>query len=341
MLPITERYFADHERPSLELSYWSYFDAAGTITHADPDHYRSSGWNTVYRAMLDVFDPARYHLNSEVVGVDQRSDGVTLHLADGRAVESDLAVCADWIASTARRILLPEVNPTYAGYVAWRGVTDERTLSRATLEVRDAVVYQVLDHSHILVYAIPDHDGDTTPGRRIVNSVWYRTYPDDGTLAGLMTGRDGERRSTTMPPGGLLGQYVEEMLAAARSQLAPQLREIVENCPKPLVQAIYDLEVPQMAFGRVILMGDAAFGLPPQVAAGQAKACDNAWALKEALEASGGDIGAGLALREPRQLALGRMAVERSRRMGIRPQFEETMASGDPTWKFGLWEPSD
>jgi 2,6-dihydroxypyridine 3-monooxygenase len=189
VLPITERYFADHERPSLELSYWSYFDAAGTITHADPDHYRSSGWNTVYRAMLDVFDPARYHLNSEMVGFDQRSDGVTLHLADGRAVERDLAVCADGIASTARRILLPEVNPTYAGYVAWRGVTGERTLSRAPLEVRDAVVYQVLDHSHILVYAIPDHDGDTTPGRRIVNSVWYRTYPDDGTLAGLMSGR--------------------------------------------------------------------------------------------------------------------------------------------------------
>lgn len=350
VLPITERYFAekggDDERPSLELTYWSYIDAEGVITHADPDHFRFSGWNTVYRAMLDEFPAQRYHLDSEMVGFDQRSDGITLNLADGRNVDGDLLVCSDGIASTARRILLPDVSPTYSGYVAWRGITDERTLSPETLAaVEDAMVYQVLDHSHILVYAIPDHDGDTTPGRRTINSVWYRNYPDDGdgfgSFTGLMTGSDGVRRSTTMPPGILRREYVDEMLSAAAATLSPPLREIVEKCPTPLVQAIYDLEVPQMAFGRVVIMGDAAFGLRPHVAAGQAKACADAWALREAMAAHDGDIDAALAEWEPRQLALGRMAVAKTRAMGIRSQFEGTMVPGDPAWKFGLWEPGN
>lgn len=343
MLPITERYFAERgghdRRPSLELTYWSYIDATGIITHADPDHFRFSGWNTVYRAMLNAFDPGRYHLNSEMVGFDRRPDGVTLHLADGRSVDGDLLVCADGIASTARRRLLPESQPRYTGYVAWRGITSEADLSRATLDtVRDAMVYQVLDHSHILVYAIPDHGGDTTPGRRIINSVWYRNYPEGDTFERLMTDTDGVRRSATMPPGTIRSEFLEEMLGAARATLAPQLGEIVASCPEPLIQAIFDLEVPRMAFGRVILIGDAAFGLRPHAAAGQAKACADGWALRETLVEAGGDIDAALAAWEPRQLALGRMALDRTRRMGHRSQVEATMVAGDPTWKFGLWE---
>ena len=52
------------------------------------------------------------------------------------------------------------------------------------------------------------------------------------------------------------------------------------GCDEPLIQAVYDLESPRMAFGRVCLIGDAASGLRPHVAAGQAKACADAWALR-------------------------------------------------------------
>jgi 2,6-dihydroxypyridine 3-monooxygenase len=54
-----------------------------------------------------------------------------------------------------------------------------------------------------------------------------------------------------------------------------------------------------------------------------------------------GDIDAAVAEWEPRQLALGRMAVAKTRAMGIRSQFEGTMVPGDPSWKFGLWEPGN
>lgn len=345
VLPITERYFTERaasDRPSLELTDWTYVDQTGAVISADPDHFRFSGWNTVYRALLEAFPPDRYHLDSEMVGFDRRDDGVTLRLADGRTVDGDLLVCADGITSTARSILLPGVEPTYAGYVAWRGITQESDLSEDTIDLlRDAMVYQVLDHSHILVYAIPSLDGDTTPGRRIINSVWYRNYPDDGAFESLMTDVDGRRRRATMPPGMLRPEHLAEMRSAAERELAPQLREVVLESSETIVQAIFDLEVPQMAFGRVCILGDAAFGLRPHVAAGQAKACADAWSLRDALEEAGGDVDRALAVWEPRQLELGRNAVAKTSAMGTRSQFENAMVPGDPTWKFGLWEPGN
>ena len=346
VLPVTERYFTERggedERVSLQLTHWTYLDETGRVISADPDNFRFSGWNTVYRALLEAFDADRYHLDSEVVGFDRRHDGVTMRLGDGRAIDGDLLVCADGIASTVRSILLPHVQPVYAGYVAWRGVTEERILSAETREtLRDAMVYQVLDHGHILVYAIPNHDGDVTPGSRIMNSVWYRNYPAGGPFEDLMTDRAGVQRTATVPPGAIRHEHVEEMRATASTTLAPQIAEVVLGCEEPLIQAIYDLEVPQMAFGRVCLVGDAAFGLRPHVAAGQAKACADGWALRDALAGSRGDVDGALASWEPRQLALGRGAVEKTRSMGVRSQFEGTMVAGDPTWKFGLWEPGN
>jgi 2,6-dihydroxypyridine 3-monooxygenase len=346
VLPVTERYFMEHdrggERVSLELTYWSYMDRDGVIISADEDHYRFSGWNTLYRALLDAFDTDRYHLDSEMVGFEQGPDGVSLHLAGGRVVEGDLLVCSDGISSTARSLLLPGVTPRYAGYVAWRGTVPEQRLSATALDdLADAMLYQVLPHSHILAYAIPDDDGATQPGRRLVNFVWYRNYPDDGTFDHLMTGVDGKRRSGTMPPGLIAPVFLEDLRSTAEAELAPTFAEIVLSTEDPLIQAIFDLESPQMAFGRVCIMGDAAFGVRPHVAAGQAKACADAWALRDAIADCDGDVDRALALWEPGQLELGRTVVERSRQMGIRSQFAETMEPGDPTWKFGLWEPGN
>lgn len=348
VLPVTERYFDrgansdDDQRPSLELKDWSYVDSSGQVIATDEDRFRFSGWSTIYRALFDAFDPTRYHLDSEMVGFEETSDGVTMHLSDGRSVTGDLLVCADGLLSTGRSVLLPDIEPTYAGYVAWRAITPESALSEATLEaLEDAMLYQILDHSHILVYAIPNSEGGTRPGERIINSVWYRNYPDDGTFEDLMTDIDGRRRSGTMPPGAIRQEFMDEMFDAARQTLAPAIREVVLECPNPLIQAIFDLEVPQMVFGRVLMLGDAAFGLRPHVAAGQAKACADAWALRDAMLEADHDLDRALGIWEPRQLELGRMAVENTKSMGHRSQVANSMEAGDPDWKFGLWEPGN
>jgi 2-polyprenyl-6-methoxyphenol hydroxylase-like FAD-dependent oxidoreductase len=53
---------------------------------------------------------------------------------------------------------------------------------------------------------------------------------------------------------------------------SPPLAEVVTRIAEPFVQVIYDIEVSQMAFGRIALLGDAAFAVHPHAAAGTAKA---------------------------------------------------------------------
>ena len=346
VLPVTEKYFttkeAHNQRVSLDLTFWKYVDREGKAISADPDHFRFSGWGTIYRALLEEFGHDRYHFDHEMVSFDQLHDSVTLHLANGSSVEGDLLVCADGLSSTGRTILLPEVNPAYAGYVAWRGTTPESGLSEKTqADLADSMIYQILDHGHILVYAIPDRHGRTTSPNRVINFVWYRNYPMGGPFEDLMTGRDGQQRLGTMPPGMIRPELLAEMRTTVSQVLAPALLEVVMGCDEPLIQAVYDLESPRMAFGRVCLIGDAASGLRPHVAAGQAKACADAWALRDALATACGDVPSALAEWEPRQLALAGQALARTRAMGNASQFEGTMVPGDPAWKFGLWEPGN
>ena len=202
------------------------------------------------------------------------------------AARVDLLVCADGIGSSARRRLLPDVSPAYAGYAAWRGTVAEERMDDGTLAaLADALVYQVIPESHILVYPIPNVDGATEPGRRLLNFVWYRNYPG-AALDRLMTDREGVRRDTTLPPGTVDPVHVAEMRAFAMSNLAPPLAAVVLGADEPFVQAVFDIEVPRMAFGRTCLIGDAAFALRPHIAAGTAKAASDGWALAEALDAA-------------------------------------------------------
>ena len=342
VLPMTEQYFVDRggedDRVSLELTWWTYVDDAGRQLSAHPDHFRFSSWNTVYQALLDSFPADRYHLGHEVTTFDQTEAKVGIGFADGTVAEADLLVCADGISSTARRQLAAGTEPIYAGYVAWRGTSPEADLSAdAVTDLADSMLYQVLRPGHILAYAIPGEGGSIEPGTRLQNFVWYRNYPEGGPFEDLMTDRLGEKRTLTVPPGFVRDEHLRELHDAAAA-LAPTLRQVVLKSRQPFVQAIFDLEVPRMAFGRIVLLGDAAFSARPHVAAGTAKAAADAWALRDALRDHGPDLESALHIWERSQLALGSRTVQRSRAMGERSQFEDAMVPGDPTWKFGLFE---
>ena len=344
VLEATVRYL--RERTDLDLGqlttatgHLRYLGRDGGIVYQEPRRYRYSAWHTIYRALLGRFGRRRYHLGRELVGFEQRAGQVALRFADGSEGACELLVSADGIASRARAALQPGARPAYAGYVAWRGTVGEGRLGPAVRDLlADSICYQLVPASHILCYPIPAPDGSVVPGRRLANFVWYRNYTPE-ELEDLMTDRDGARREVTLPPGAAREAHLRELRAVAADQLAPQLAEVVERTERPFVQVISDIEVERMAFGRVCLLGDAAFALRPHAAAGTAKAAADAWALAEALAASDGDLAAALPRWERQQLAVGRAVLQRTRRNGDRSQFEGTWRPGDPELVFGLYGP--
>src|SRR5207247_4865971 len=91
---------------------------------------------------------------------------------------------------------------------------------------------------------------------------------------------------------------------------------------KPIRQPPYDRETRRMSFGRVAIIGDAAFVARPHVAAGVAKAADDAAALAAALEM--GEIAAALRRFEAARVPVGQRIIERARHLGAYLQATQT-----------------
>jgi 2,6-dihydroxypyridine 3-monooxygenase len=295
----------------------------------------------LHHELLDQVLGSSYHLASEVVDFMQTRTKVEVTLADGARAAAELLVCADGVQSTARRRLMPGVQPAYAGYVGWRGTVSEVALSERALGVfAGAITYCVVPNSHILVYPIPSPEGAGPDHRRLINWVWDRNVEEGDALEQLLTDRHGVRQPVSIGAGEVARGNISELVDAAQRTLPPQLAELVSNSAAPFVQVVLDISVPAMAFGRITLIGDAAFALRPHVAVGTAKATEDAWTLARAVAGPPPDFGKALARWQESQVALGRSVTQRSRRAGQRSQFENSWQIGDPL-PFGLHETGD
>ena len=344
--PATVRYFtrqgrtADVQQMST-LTHWvRYLDEQGMVVAERPDSYRFTSYNAIYRGLLDVFETEHYHLDHMVTGFEQDEQGVTVELAAGRTERCDLLVCADGIRSTARNILIGDVALEYAGYVAWRGVLHEDDVAPALAEaLDDAIIYHILANGHVLIYPIPVVD--RIPGKRetFINWLWYRNVPQGPDFEALMTDQEGRVRDVSLGPGTVRPENIESLHQDGKTMLPALLSDLILKTNEPFVQAVMDYHAPQMAFGRVCLMGDAAFVGRPHAAVGTAKAAEDAWQLSQALEAAEWNVVNGLRAWEKKQLEVGRLVVQRNQEAGRQLQ--------NGTWPvgsrlaFGLYETGD
>lgn len=343
--PATTRYLETHrvldlDEVSSSTRTLRFLDLEGGVVLERPVNYRFTSYTTLYRALLGCLETERYHLASELAGLEQDADAVTVRFAGGGEERVDLLVGADGIGSTVRGILFPDVEPAYAGYVGWRGTLREEDLSdRAHAALDGAITYFVGPGTHVLSYPIPR--GDDEEAAVLVNWVWYRNVPAGEVLDDLTLDREGVRHAISLPAGSVRDRHVDGLRSAAADELPAGFADLVAASPQPFVQVIVDIGVERMAVGRVCLIGDAAFALRPHIAAGTAKAAADAHALAEAIEASGGGVPAALGRWEPVQLALGRSAIGRARDLGERVQFAGTYHPSDPDVVFGLFAAGD
>ncbi len=345
--PQTVRYLLDNRlldlsAVSTSAAYHRYLADDGSVLSEDARRHHFTGYNTLYGTLLRAFGRERYHLAAEATGITQSDDGVEIEFASGERVTADLLVGADGVSSFVRRTMVPDVQPRYGGYVAWRGVVDEKDLEPETFAaLDDSLTYFFRPGTHALTYPIPNYDGAVEPGRRLMNLVWYRNVPEGQPLADLLTDRSGRQRDVSLPPGAVRDEYLADFRDTALAQLPPPIAEVALKTAEPFLQVMIDVEVSRMAFGRACIVGDAAFSVRPHAAAATAKGADDVWALSDALRRSGGDVPEALRLWEPAQLELGRALLARTRDLGEGAQFRGDWVPGDIGLTFGLREPGD
>jgi 2-polyprenyl-6-methoxyphenol hydroxylase-like FAD-dependent oxidoreductase len=306
------------ELPTTACRFRRYLDPAGGNGRIQPLPQRFTSWEAIYKTLRAVFPQARYHMGAHVKSFEQIGDRITADVDGHGAIESDLLVCADGANSASRRRLLPDVEPRYAGYIAWRGTLDEADAPKHLVAFFDDgfTFSEARSGGHILAYLIPGDNADPRPGRRRLNWVWYVGASEE-TLKSLLVDRHGHQHRGSLPQGLAPDRVIRALCARARREVHPRLAELVAATPDPFIQTIVDVTVPQTVFGRVILLGDAAFVVRPHTAAATAKAAHDAMALATSLRAAQ-DLDTGLQRAQALQIELGRRLTQYGVALGDR-----------------------
>ncbi|MEO1194211.1 MAG: FAD-dependent oxidoreductase [Pseudomonadota bacterium] len=307
------------------------FDLAGHTTHRLAFPQIVTSWDRLQSLIRATVPDLRYHLGHRMVGYTATGSVVRVEFDKGFSAEADLLVGADGYRSSVHRQAFPEVQPAYAGYIAWRGVAAEADLPddlRASAFSQFSFFLPAGD-GLMLAYPIAGADNDLSVGHRRYHWGWYRLV-DPGLLPDLLTDERGVTHAVSIPPPLVRRVVIQQMRDAAEGALAPQFAAILEQVKAPFFTPIYDHAAPSLVSDRVALVGDAPVLARPHIGAGVTKAAADAVALVACLSAAG-TLAAGLAAYNAERLPLDLAAYQRSRYLGeyLTPRYRTEAEKAD------------
>jgi 2-polyprenyl-6-methoxyphenol hydroxylase-like FAD-dependent oxidoreductase len=151
--------------PTLTATVLQFLNRDGSIRRKFEGNGQIASWELLYNILRANFDGA-YEAGYVGAAEKKESDGVATYLSGVRvtdlkevgelvrveyesmegksSLEADVVVGADGASSTVRTVLFPEVERTYAGYVAWRGTVKESLLEEETRALLGGKVSSIL-----------------------------------------------------------------------------------------------------------------------------------------------------------------------------------------------------
>lgn len=187
----------------------------------------------------------------------QEADTVTVYFEDGSQHSTEYMIVADGIHSAIRQQLVPESTPRYAGYTCWRAVVDNPglTLNAATETWGAAGRMGIVPLANNKIY-------------------WFLCI--------------------NAPQGDLTMKAYKTVDLAARFKdyhaPIPQLLQATRN-EQLIWSDIIDLKpIQKYAFGRVLLLGDAAHATTPNMGQGACQAIEDAAVLLDECEKMSDDF---------------------------------------------------
>jgi 2-polyprenyl-6-methoxyphenol hydroxylase-like FAD-dependent oxidoreductase len=331
---LVERDLVDEDIPHLSLTEMAFVspDAHGARLGAAPLRrpliFVAFHWGDLHRGLRARVPEEAYRAGLHVSDV-RPGDGVVVLVAGGEEHRFDLVVFADGYHSSGRRLLFPDVELDYRGYVCWRGVVDEGDVPGGTDVGSTFARFGTTGLPGSFIYPIPGRDGSVVTGERLIN--WGCYVPlSEADLNAFFVGRDGRRHDGTIPPGEMQPDEERRLKALARESLPPLYADVVEASPGTFAQAVYSVHVPAYRVGPICLVGDAAGVATPFTGSGIFKAATNATRLREALEA-GDDVDVALEAWSVDETAFAAEILDLGR------QFEEAFVWNQPD--FAAMEP--
>ncbi len=334
---IVTKYLREHTNITLEsfserVKHIRYLDDKGYIINEENQHQIFGNRCTLQDHLHTLFGHTNYHTSHTINGFMHEKDKVIVSFSNGIKHSFNLLVCTEGPESFIRNVLMPEAKLSYAGYVGWHGLVNTSHLSENTLhKLEHSLVYQLLSNSQIV-----SHPTLINNNEKGINYTWYQNVVEGDPLNNLFTGVDGKQYKHEIPGNQIQKKHCLELSNIAEKKLSPEMTELINATKKSGLEAIYDLEVKQMAIENIVLLGNSAFHARPHAGMEISKAVTDAWELSAKLLEYNGDLYLALEKWQEKQLLFGQRIVAKSARMGNRSQFENSWQPGDKNLTLGV-----
>ncbi|KAF8849269.1 hypothetical protein BDZ45DRAFT_752971 [Acephala macrosclerotiorum] len=147
----------------------------------------------------------RRYVGYDLVRVDYESSN-----GKKETLDASFLISADGPSSTVRKLMLPESERTWAGYVAWRRNAEESEISRDTLNfMGESVTFFYSKGGHILHYKIPGYYGSLKEGDKMCNVVWYYNV-DQKQFEKVFTDSNGQSHEFSLGVGKIRPEIRDE-----------------------------------------------------------------------------------------------------------------------------------
>ena len=227
-----------------------------------------------------------------------------------------LVVGADGHASTVRRFVAPKhPHASYAGYVLWRGLIDERRVEGGFTGREIRFTEHEMVPARLVTFGVPGGDGGTRPGQRRASFTWF----DSGRTellrqSGLL---DGEIVTGSLTGGDVPADIVAELRGEAQRWPSPWSAAIDRSLAQGdfIATPVAEYLPTHLIRGSSALIGDAAHVVSPVTGAGFRNGLLDVHALSTALRRTPRErIDQALARYQQLRLPRARRLVTQSRR---------------------------
>ncbi|KAK3207491.1 hypothetical protein GRF29_103g1144326 [Pseudopithomyces chartarum] len=215
--------------------------------------------------------------------VSEDESGVVFQFADGTQEKADFLIGADGVHSKVRAYMYPDVHPNYSGVF---GITYAFPTANLSLLTKDFPLPASLQHKLGSFIIAPQNDGghEMFAGRQF-------NFPHQDRAAWDAMANDKE--------------LLMEMIQRETEKWSPLVQSVQAQVRTPEAHSLsvwqFD-SVPKMdrwfsSTGRVIMLGDAAHGIPPSIGQGANQAFEDGYSLGLLLANADGRINLTDALR--------------------------------------------